>query len=234
MAVYTKTTVFLISLVTLLVAGCQRQVEESSDRLPESRILERVEEVAVISLDAPAFEGLTKDEKLLASHISEAILAGRDIPYDQIHAKNLEVRRFIEEISLGLTYGAREKYVDPFWLFLKKLWIYNGFYDLCTLKKISPPVDERILGNLMFVALSNTGGQLGELPDINEKFIWIKENVHNPSVDPVLFSNYTVNHNPSYSTPVNFYEDIALDEIANFKPKYRQNSKVALVDDQLR
>ncbi len=85
-------------------------------------LLERVGEAAVIQLYADGFAALPLPDKILAWHLYNAALAGRDIFYDQRYAHGLEMREVLEEIVThagGVEPAARdeiERYTKLFWL----------------------------------------------------------------------------------------------------------------------
>ncbi len=66
-------------------------------------LLEQIDDAAVVQYYADGFEALTLDQKILAWHLAQAAIAGRDIYYDQRYRHALEMREVIEEI---LTHAA--------------------------------------------------------------------------------------------------------------------------------
>jgi dipeptidyl-peptidase-3 len=85
-------------------------------------LLERVDDAAVVQLYAEGFEHLPLRDRILAWHLYQAALAGRDIYYDQRYAHNLEMRDVLEEILThadGVDPATRaevERYTKLFWL----------------------------------------------------------------------------------------------------------------------
>ena len=85
-------------------------------------LLERVGEAAVAQLYADGFAALPLRERILVWHLYNAVLAGRDIFYDQRYAHNLEMREVLEEIVThpdGIdadTLGEILRYTKLFWL----------------------------------------------------------------------------------------------------------------------
>jgi dipeptidyl-peptidase-3 len=85
-------------------------------------LLERVDEAAAVQLYADGFSALPLDQKILAWHLYQAAIAGRDIFYDQRYAHNLDMRDLLEAIlthvgpskRMGPTYGTdSHMYVGP-------------------------------------------------------------------------------------------------------------------------
>ena len=60
-------------------------------------LLEQVDDAAEVQYYADGFAALPLDQKILAWHLYQAALAGRDIYYDQRYAHNLELRDLLEE-----------------------------------------------------------------------------------------------------------------------------------------
>jgi dipeptidyl-peptidase III len=97
-------------------------------------LLERVGEAAVVQLYADGFGDLSRRERILVWHLSQAALAGRDIFYDQRYAHNLEMRDVLEAIV------AHRDAVDPATFdailrYTKLFWINTGPYNNLTARK---------------------------------------------------------------------------------------------------
>jgi dipeptidyl-peptidase-3 len=97
-------------------------------------LLERVGDAAVVQLYADGFERLALNDKLLAWHLYQAAIAGRDIYYDQRYGPNLELRGALETI---LTSDAP---VDADVLaeirrYTKLFWINTGPHNNLTARK---------------------------------------------------------------------------------------------------
>ena len=61
-------------------------------------LLERVDDAAVVQVYADGFRDLSLRDKILAWHLSQAAIAGRDIFYDQRYIHNLDMRDVLEAI----------------------------------------------------------------------------------------------------------------------------------------
>src|SRR5262245_52127332 len=70
-------------------------------------LLERVDEAAVVQLYADGFPDLPVEQKVLIWHLYQAVIAGRDIFYDQRYAHNLVMRDVLEAIL------SRRENVEP-------------------------------------------------------------------------------------------------------------------------
>lgn len=97
-------------------------------------LLERVGEAAVVQLYADGFRDLSRRDRLLVWHLSQAALAGRDIFYDQRYAHNLEMRDLLEAIveHRDAIDGATG---DAILRYTKLFWINTGPYNNLTARK---------------------------------------------------------------------------------------------------
>lgn len=195
---------------------------------------ERIEDTAVLYLEVPIFSELSLNDRIAAYLLSQAVLTSRDIPFDQLHPRHLEIITFLEDISRNISYGAADYFAEPFWSYLKMIWIHNGFYDLKTLKKLIPSISEKELNSLMYIALSNSGGKLGTITDINFKRTWMIDHLLNPVVDPVLFIRESgITKDVLKNSVTNFYSGLSADEARVFPAKYPRNSQLTRKGDRV-
>jgi dipeptidyl-peptidase-3 len=97
-------------------------------------LLERVDEAAVVQVYADGFRDLPARDKILAWHLAQAAIAGRDIFYDQRYAHNLEMRDVLEAM---VTHADS---IDPdtrreVERYTKLFWINTGPYNNLTARK---------------------------------------------------------------------------------------------------
>lgn len=90
--------------------------------------LGRVDDAAIVQLYADGFEQLQLRDKILAYHLAQAAIAGRDIAIDQRFAFNLAIRSVFESLWLvkadlpADVRGEVERYTQLF-------WVHNGIHD---------------------------------------------------------------------------------------------------------
>ncbi len=99
-------------------------------------LLERIGEAAVVQYYADGFEALPAETRILAWHLAEAALAGRDIYYDQRHRHNLALRGTLEALvrhAAALPEASREAIVR----YTKLVWIHTGPYHALTARKFT-------------------------------------------------------------------------------------------------
>ncbi len=106
-------------------------VETASNR---QYLLERVDDAAVVQIYADGFSGLPLKEKTLIWHLTQAALAGRDIFYDQVSARGLEMRDVLEAIVTHPE-GVEPATLAEIQRYTKLFWINNGPYHDLTARK---------------------------------------------------------------------------------------------------
>jgi dipeptidyl-peptidase III len=108
----------------------------SSVAAPTDRtyLLERVDDVAVVQIYADGFAALSRAEKILVWHLSQAAIAGRDIFYDQRYAHNLDMRDVLEAV-LAHGSGVDRATLDEIRRYTKLFWINTGPYNNLTARK---------------------------------------------------------------------------------------------------
>jgi dipeptidyl-peptidase-3 len=97
-------------------------------------LLERVGEAAVVQLYADGFEVLGRRDRVLAWHLYQAAIAGRDIYYDQRYAHNLVMRDVIEAV-VRVPDGTDEETRAAVEAYAKLFWINTGPYNNLTARK---------------------------------------------------------------------------------------------------
>jgi dipeptidyl-peptidase III len=101
-------------------------------------LLEQIDDAAVVQLYADGFSGLPVTQKILAWHLAQAALAGRDIYYDQRYRHALEMRAILEKILRAARQDSSG--FDPATLaeirrYTKLFWINSGPYNSLTARK---------------------------------------------------------------------------------------------------
>jgi dipeptidyl-peptidase-3 len=102
----------LAASLAVALAGCSAPDEPpvpgpAAAGTKRQYLLERVDDAAVVQLYADGFAELPLREKVLAYHLTQAAIAGRDIYWDQRYEHGLAMRNIVEAI---LTHSAG---IDP-------------------------------------------------------------------------------------------------------------------------
>jgi dipeptidyl-peptidase-3 len=147
----------LAASLLLLFACCQSQ-DSHRDGAPDTRRweLDRIGGTAVVQLYADGFGELAKNDKLLAFHLTQAAIAGRDITLDQRFALNLPIRYVLE--SLWLTRDALPPEVRAeVERYTKLFWVHNGIHHNLSTKK-----ELLALDHAQFFAAIKTAAEHGQ------------------------------------------------------------------------
>ncbi|MFH1263954.1 MAG: hypothetical protein V1495_11000 [Pseudomonadota bacterium] len=126
-----------IVLMAFVLASCSRPRPHPA-KGGSAAPLETVEEYAILRLPVKGFDRLSLNDKLLAYHLYQAAVAGRDIHFDQLHRRNLEIRQVCEEILLHSD-GIDKKLLGEIATYLKLQYLNTGIYGKFTYAKLLPP-----------------------------------------------------------------------------------------------
>ena len=97
-------------------------------------LLEQIDDAAVVQYYADGFDRLPPDQKILAWHLAQAALAGRDIYYDQRYRHALDMREVVEEILTHAT-GIAAETLGDIRRYAKLFWIHSGPHNSLTARK---------------------------------------------------------------------------------------------------
>jgi dipeptidyl-peptidase III len=97
-------------------------------------LLERVDDAAIVQVYADGFSALSLREKILAWHLYQAAIAGRDIFYDQRYAHNLAMRDVLEAIVQHDRNVAPDTRAE-IRRYTKLFWLSTGPYNNLTARK---------------------------------------------------------------------------------------------------
>ncbi|MDZ7337254.1 MAG: dipeptidyl peptidase 3 [candidate division KSB1 bacterium] len=196
--------------------------------------LERVGNTQVVQMYADGFERLPLRQKLLAYHLCQAAIAGRDIMYDQNHRHALEIRRLMEEIithAEGIDRDLLAKIVH----YAKLVWINNGHYYSRSFAKFVPDFTPEQLRHAAEIAVRN-GASLpckeGESAD--SLLARLRASMFDPQYEP-----YKTNKTPPQGQDIltasanNLYEGVTLAEVESFEERYPLNSRLVKRDGRL-
>src|SRR4249919_3711577 len=91
-------------------------------------LLEQVDDAAVVQYYADGFDRLPLDQKILAWHLYQAALAGRDIYYDQRYRHALAMREVLEELLVHAAPATDDErgVIAEIRRYTKLFWIHSG------------------------------------------------------------------------------------------------------------
>jgi dipeptidyl-peptidase-3 len=99
-------------------------------------LLEQVDDAAVVQAYADGFAQLSREQKVLAWHLSQAAIAGRDIYYDQRYRHGLAMRAVLEAI-LRHPEGVTPDTLAEVRRYTTLFWLNSGPYHNLTAKKFT-------------------------------------------------------------------------------------------------
>jgi len=194
----------------------------------------RLDDVIFVRLFADDFNSLRKKSRVLTYHLARAVLAGRDIVYDQLHRDNLEVRHTIERIQKANVIPDAEVEAGLSG-YLKHLWIHTGFYDSLTGGKFIPDFSFEQLEKAAGAARA-VGADLdlrkGE--PLEAKLSRLKQTIFDPAYQPVLANPYP---RPGKDllriSYLNIYDGVRMRDLSRFDETFPRNSRLIRVGKKL-
>jgi dipeptidyl-peptidase-3 len=194
----------------------------------------RLSDVMLIRLYADDFPSLEKKSRILAYHLARAVLAGRDITYDQLHRDNLEVRHLVECIHRANVIPDPEveaKLSD----YLEHLWVHGGFYDSLTGKKFVPVFSFEQLEKAAGAARAMGADlDLRKGEPLEAKLSRLKSIIFDPNFQPVLASPVPLpGKDILKNSHLNIYDGVRMRDLSHFNELYPRNSRLISVGGKL-
>jgi dipeptidyl-peptidase-3 len=197
-------------------------------------LLERIGDAAVVQYYADGFEALPLETKILAFHLYEAALAGRDIYYDQRHRHNLALRRTLEALvrhAPAIAPEARDAIVR----YAKLVWIHTGPYHSLTARKFTLDLPREAFASAVH-AVAAAGGRFplraGE--SLDALIDRLAPVLFDASVEPMVTSkNPPPGQDILTASANNLYEDVTLADLDGFTERYELNARLVKTPDGL-
>jgi dipeptidyl-peptidase-3 len=192
--------------------------------------LEQVDEAAVVQYYAEGFSALPTDPKLLIWHLYLAVLAGRDIYYDQRYRHGLAMREVLEQIlrhapadrpDLDATIAEVRRYTKLF-------WIHSGPHNHLTSRKFvltSAPEAFARLAHAVAARGARFPCRDGETLDT------LLDRLRGPFFDPAVDAMVT-SKTPGPGGDIlsasanNLYGDVTMADLNGFEERYPLNSRL--------
>jgi dipeptidyl-peptidase-3 len=200
-------------------------------------LLEQVDDAAVVQYYADAFRDLPIEEKILAWHLYQAALAGRDIYYDQRYRHSLDMRAILEEIlthlepppaELEATLGEIRRYTKLF-------WINSGPHNNMTARKFVLKCPAADLRRAARVAASR--GARFPTSD-GESLEALLTRLEGPFFDPAVDA-FVTSKTPGEGRDIleesanNLYAGVTMADLDGFRERYGLNSRLVRRDGRL-
>lgn len=201
--------------------------EPASDR---RYLLERVEDVAVVQLYADDFTALPLDQKVLIWHLYQASIAGRDIYYDQRHAKALAMRDLLEAV-LTHPEGVDPATLDAVRRYTKLFWINSGPYNTLTARKFVLRCPPEAFARAVAAAVKGGATIPGAGGNLNGHLAGLRRMFFDPDFEPIV-----TNKNPGPGRDIldasanNLYQNVTMKDLSGFTERYGLNSRLVKPD----
>jgi dipeptidyl-peptidase III len=190
-------------------------------------LLERVGEAALVQYYADGFEALPTATKILAWHLYEAALAGRDIYYDQRHRHNLTLRATLEALMRHVTAlpdDSREAIVG----YAKLVWIHTGPYHSLTARKfvieLSP---DAFAAAARAAAAAGARFPLRDGESVDELVDRLAPVLFDAGCEPMVTSkNPPAGQDILAASANNLYEGVTLADFDGFSERYELNARL--------
>ncbi len=187
---------------------------------PFKVLAESVADYLILRYRVPGFAELSLKEKLLAYHLSEAALAGRDITYDQKYKHNLAIRKTLEAVIRSHETGKTDAGFLELLTYAKRVWIARGIHHDYSSQKMQPDMSKQAFARLVAAADPNLL-PLEPLPGSDTKrtpaelVAWLTPIMYDPEIDPIRV-NRGKNIDLVTASSNNFYEGVTQKEVEAF------------------
>ena len=228
-----KPTPRLSLAALLLVAACSSETANPHDVTGREYQLDRVDNTIVVQLYADGFEALSHDDKMLAYHLSQAAIVGRDIYLDQRFEYTLGLRWVLESLWLvrdELPADVNEEITR----YCKLFWVHSGIHDNLTTKKMPLGLTQKQFDDACAVAQKNgtklTAKELAPMRNL--------EHAWQIMTDPTTYVSVTNKSTENGNDPVaascnNLYSGVTTADLEGFVEKNGLNSRLVKRDGKL-
>jgi dipeptidyl-peptidase-3 len=190
-------------------------------------LLERVGEAAVVQYYADGFAALPLATRILAWHLYEAALSGRDIYYDQRHRHNLALRATLEALVRhggALPAASREAIVR----YTKLVWIHTGPYHSLTARKFLLDLPrEAFAAAVRTAAAAGASFPLRDGEPLDALVDRLAPVLFDAGVDPMVTSkNPPAGQDILTASANNLYAGVTLADLEGFAERYELNARL--------
>ncbi len=195
-----------------------------------SSLVERVGTTGILQLEAESFKSLTTRQQILAYYLSQASIAVDPIIYDQASRFGLRQKRILEAIvshPKGIAPDALKKITD----YTKLFWTNTGNHTNSTAQKFLPDFTPAELEAAGLEAIKN-GGLLMTPAEFRTELAALRPSFFDPNFEPMSTAK-----SPQGGLDIiqasanNFYSNVTLADLKNFKEQYPLNSRLVKTPD---
>lgn len=231
-----KKTALYISL--LLLFNCAMFPIFGERHVKHDVLLDVISDTQARQLYIDGFEKLTLREKILAYHLVQAGLAGRDIYYDQNHERALAIRNLCEEI-LQHAKTLDAKTFREIRAYTHRIWLNSSQYFHSSKKKFIPKLAEPEFRGACNIAAANGADFM--IPDslsLNDYLSFLQKDMFDSSYQSMLTIKNSGNGEDIIASGANnFYDNITYKEVMNWleqgEEQFPSNSRLVKQGDQI-
>jgi dipeptidyl-peptidase-3 len=196
--------------------------------------LERVDDAAVVQIYADGFKDLPLKEKLLAWHLSQAAIAGRDIYYRQRYADSIAMRDLLEAVVTHPE-GVDAMTLGEIRVYTKLFWINSGPYHHLTARKFILKCSPEAFASAVKTAVKN-GATLPRLKGetLDAALARLQPAFFDPAYKPIV-TNKTPDRGEDMlaSSASSLYVGVTMADLKGFVERYGLNSQLVKKDGKL-
>lgn len=128
--------------------------------------VEQFDDIRILKYRLPGFEDLSLQQKMYVFYLSQSVLAGRDILWDQNFRYNLVIRKTLETIIRSYTGNRDTDEYKKFMIYAKKVFFANGIHHHYSRDKFKPGFSEEYFAELISnTEIKNLPVLTGQTPD---------------------------------------------------------------------
>lgn len=218
-------------LVAVLFGCSSHALAQRPARKPAARtsLVERVDALGILQLEAESFRDLTPRQKILAYYLSQACVAVDPIIYDQLSRYGLRQKAILEAVvshPRGVNAASLKKIND----YTKLFWANTGNHNSYTSQKFLPAFTYEELERAGLQAIKN-GGLLTTPDEFKKELSELRASLFDPNFEPMSTAK-----NPEGGLDIiqassnNFYgPEVTLADLKDFRERYGLNSRVVKV-----
>jgi dipeptidyl-peptidase-3 len=186
-----------------------------------------VDDAAVVQLYADGFTDLPLKEKTLIWHLYQAVIAGRDIFYDQRYVHNLVMRDILEAI---LTHpgGVEPKTLAEIQRYTKLFWINTGPYNNLTARKfILTCAPEAFAEAARAAQKAGASFPVKDGETLDQLLARLQPQFFDPNVDPMVTAKTPPPGKDILTASANnLYAGVSMKDVRGFRERYPLNSRL--------
>lgn len=224
-----------ICLIVGILIFCGKPVKKAEKIEEEKYLLEQVGTTTIAQLRAEEFKDLSLKEKTLAYYLTQAVIDGEPIDYDQSHKHALKIKDILEKIITHRE-GIPPEIFNQILDYTKLFWIHHSQYNSRTKKKFVPSCTfEEFLEAAKMAQKNGAQFDIPKGETLEDTLRKLERTIFDPEFEPLVTAKTPPPGEDIITASANnFYEDVTLEELNAFEEKYPLNSKVVKVGGKIK